>query len=354
MALKKNNIVEKRNVLNEIRCNNMHLQELRFFTIYLSRINARNPEQTRLVRFPLSDFIAIMELKNVNIVELKQATRSLLSKVVDIPTESGGYEAFQLFKKCIVDKDKDTDQWFITIDAHDDALPLMFDFKRDYFTYELWNALRLTSSNQLRMYEILKQYQKQGERTIELEQLKRYLFIGENEYIRFGNFKAKVLEACKKALKENTDICFEYELIKKSRGKVSAIKFSISRNTEYRDQLSISNFIDLKSTGNDIEEIEDFEVSNDTVEIVDDEKTIVDDRMSFFSEALGEEFSLEQVELLYRLAFPLVDRKPHQYGLEISMYTYLSLKMTELNTKSNVNHRYSYLKKLIELDTQGV
>ena len=29
------------------------------------------------------------------------------------------------------------------INASDDALPLMFDFKNRYFKYELWNALRL-------------------------------------------------------------------------------------------------------------------------------------------------------------------------------------------------------------------
>ena len=47
---------------------------------------------------------------------------------------------------------------FYEIDAHDRALPLMFDFKNKYFKYELWNALRLKSPNQVRMYEILKQW----------------------------------------------------------------------------------------------------------------------------------------------------------------------------------------------------
>lgn len=346
MALKKKNVIEKRNVLNEIRCNNMHLQELRFFTIYLSRINARDPENTRLVRFTLSDFVTIMDLENVNISKLKATTNSLLCKVVNVPTESGGYRSFQLFKECTLEKDENTDEWYIEIDAHDRALPLMFDFKRDYFTYELWNALRLTSSNQLRMYEILKQYQKKGERTIELEQLKRYLFIGEDEYPRFDNFKAKVLEACKKALKDNTDISFEYELIKKARGKVHAVKFSIFKNTEYRDQLSISEFIDLKSTSNDIGETE----AEDNIVQYNVSENSWNDRMTFFSEALSDEFTLRQVELLYKLAFPLIDGKPHKHSLDTSIYDYLSLKLSELNSKNNVKSRYGYLKKLIELD----
>ena len=43
----------------------------------------------------------------------------------------------------------------------------MFDFKDRYFKYELWNALRLKAPSQIRMYEILKQYENIGKREIE-------------------------------------------------------------------------------------------------------------------------------------------------------------------------------------------
>lgn len=55
MAIKKSNLIEKRNILNEVRQNNMTLQEIRFFSIYLSKINARDLS-TRTVTFPLQDF----------------------------------------------------------------------------------------------------------------------------------------------------------------------------------------------------------------------------------------------------------------------------------------------------------
>lgn len=63
------------------------------------------------------------------------------------------------------------------INASDDALPLMFEFKNRYFTYELWNALRLKSPNQVRMYEILKQYEKIGTRTLTIKELRNLLGI---------------------------------------------------------------------------------------------------------------------------------------------------------------------------------
>ena len=69
MPIDKNNLIEKRNVLNEIRKNSMSLQELRFFSIYLSKINARDVS-TRQVFFPLEDFQRIMEFGRLNIQQL--------------------------------------------------------------------------------------------------------------------------------------------------------------------------------------------------------------------------------------------------------------------------------------------
>ena len=187
-TIRKNYLIKKRNVLNEVRANNMTLQELRFFSIYLSKINAKDIS-TRVVRFSLSDFQAIMELDSrIKIDYMKKVTDSLLCKVVNVPTERGGYTGFQLFKECKVDMD-DKGEWYVEIDAHDKALPLMFEFQSRFFSYQLWNALRLRSSNQLRMYEILKQYEKIGSRVLGVDELKELLGIDKKEYALFNNFK---------------------------------------------------------------------------------------------------------------------------------------------------------------------
>ena len=185
-------IVQKQNILNEIRSNNFTLQELRFFSIYLSKINPYD-KSTRTVTFKLTDFQKIMDFKRLNIEQLKAATDSLLTKLVHIPKESGGYTTFQLFKECTIDKDIGG-EWYVSIDAHDKSLPLMFDFKDRYFKYELWNALRLKSANQIRMYEILKQYETIGKREIKVDDLRELLGIAPNEYPRWDNFKDRVLD----------------------------------------------------------------------------------------------------------------------------------------------------------------
>ena len=245
--LYKKAIVQKRNVLNELRSNSMSLQELRFFSIYLSKINPWDAS-TRVVRFPLDDFRRIMDIgTDMNINHFRLTIRHILQQIVEVPNENGfGYKAFQLFKRAVIAKNEDN-EWYIEFDAHDEALPLMFEFKNKYFKYELWNALRLKSPNQVRMYEVLKQYEKIGKRELTVTELRELLGIGKNEYsgrTGWSDFKKKVLDSCQQALKDTTDICYTYE-----RGKVGAggkwltIVFHIMKNTEYTDQLTLAEFV---------------------------------------------------------------------------------------------------------------
>ncbi len=333
VTIKGNYVVKKNNVLNEIRSNSMTLQELRFFSIYLSKINP-NQTNTRLVRFPVSDFRAIMELGRINIDYLKQVTNSLLCKIVNIPLERGGYIGFQLFKECTVGIDDG--EWYIEIDAHDKALPLMFEFKQKYFSYQLWNALRLKSSNQLRMYEILKQYEKIGSRILAINELKELIGIEKDEYNVYADFRRRVLDACQQALSETTDIKFTYEPYgKKGKGgKILFLRFTILKNENYIDQLCLSEFIEQHK------EIEkEIEVS------------IYDEKMNFLTDACNNEFSIKEIIVLHDL---MCEKLPNEIVYDdIKCYDYLRHKyryMNMRNEKSKIPHRFAYIKSLIGTD----
>jgi len=339
--LKKDHLVKKRNVLNEIRANNMSLTELRFFSIYLSKINPAKPEETRIVRFPLEDFRAIMELSSrLNIEHMKSTTNSLLSKIVNIPIvdDKGkyrGYQGFQLFKRCRVNQE-DSGEWFIEIDAHDDALPLMFEFKSKYFTYQLFNALRLKSSNQLRMYEILKQYQSVRTRVLSVEELRELLGIGKGEYPRFGDFKTYVLNACQQALAEHTDIRFTYEPHgKKGKGgKILHLKFIIEKNEDYTDQLTLDMFIDEKKAADEF--VHDNEQNNGL--------TPYSQNIEILKSACDDEFTIEDVKFFYS---KILEHQPHLSSDEIALHDYLHCRYLYMNRQKDVKNRFSYLNILI-------
>lgn len=329
-----NAIVEKRNVLNELRSNNMTLQELRFFSIYLSKIDPWD-KSTRCVRFPLEDFKRIMDYDKLNIAQLKASTDSLLTKIVHVPTESGGYDSFQLFKRCRVDKD--SEGWYVAIDVHDEAVDLMFDFKKEYFKYKLWNALRLKSANQIRMYEILKQYQntKSKSRELTVEELKALLGISSKEYsgrTGWSDFKKYVLDSCQKALAELTDIYYTYEKGKGGRGgKWLSIIFHIYENKNYTDPLTIGSFID-----NQKEILLDVNDESDQLSLL--EKS--------FTSACDNEFSEEEMEVI-------LDYVNQKQLPEEEKYDYIKKMHTKMNayaSKNKITSRFSYLCTMIRND----
>jgi plasmid replication initiation protein len=298
----------------------------------------------------MDDFQAIMELGRIDIKYMKRVTDRLLGKVVSVPTERGGYEAFQIFKKCRVDTDE-ADEWYVEIDAHDDALPLMFEFQSRYFSYQLWNALRLRSPNQLRMYEILKQYEKIGARVLGVDELKSLLGIDKNEYSFYKDFRIRVLDACQQALRESTDLKFTYEPYgKKGKGgKILFLKFSIEKNEDYVDQLTLYEFIEEHKleAGGVADNL------SEQVESVNDEglSHVYREKIEFLREACNKEFSFEEVIVLFN---EMKNSLPHSLIVEdIQCYDYLSDKYQEMlmrNTKTKIKHRFGYLRSIIGKD----
>lgn len=352
--LKRDYLVTKSNVLNEMRSKNMTLQELRLFSIYLSKINPLDIS-TRVVRFSLSDYQSIMEFNPKNIPHLKESAQNLLSKVVDIPKQNGGFTLFHLFSVFELDTDENG-EWYIQINAHDKALELLFEYQKKFFKYRLWNALQLKSKNQLRMYEIMKQYEYIGRREITIKDLKGMMGIEEHEYPQYKIFRRDVLEVCRKSLDENTDISITYEPCKKlgRGGKVIALRFTIVKNKSYKDKLGLEQFIDLNR--NDAidtvaTDIKPFSLNNVTpdeaAELVDEGKiTLRDEVIINLRDIMYNDFSFEQTRELFNIA---VVELPHIRDNALihhfqAKYDYVKrLESQEKIDKSS----FSYLKSII-------
>lgn len=352
-------VVQKRHVLNQLRSNNMTLQELRFFSIYLSKIN-KEDTSTRVVRFPLDDFRRIMGLSaGENIYNFKYTVRHILQQIVEVPNENGkGYSAFQLFKKAKIEKDEH-DEWYVEFDAHDDALPLMFEFKNKFFDYELWNALRLKSTNQVRMYEILKQYEKIGKRVLPVTELRELLGIGKNEYsgrTGWSDFKKYVLDSCQKALKENTDICYTYERGKTGAGgKWLTIIFHIKKNENYKDPLTLEEFIDQQPKPESMDKYDE-----DEIHIA---RYGGDEYLATLAEAVNDEFSKEDMEqiryVLTRIDIPEDNNLSGNEAVLWGRHQYLKEKYAALNAEDarkksrneKIGNRFKYFLGMLEKDT---
>ena len=360
-----NAIVAKSNILNEMRFKKMTLQQLRFFSIYISKINPWDIS-TRVVVFPLSDFQKIMEIGRMNIQSMKDTVNTMLTQVVSIPNDRGGFTAFQIFKEFELYKNEN-DEWFVKIDAHDKALPLMFDLKKRYFKYELWNALRLKSKNQLRLYEILKQYEFLGKREIAVADLQALLGIEPDEYEYWQNFKVRVLDSCQQAINELTDISFTYEKGKSGRGgKWLTIIFTITKNKNYKDPLALKKFIGIPPSPDSFK-MDGMEIcgnakpkkSKKNVKKKDEEEIFQEDEFTEIDygsplanllgdAALHNEFSKEEVLVLKDLVMQAVPSKDH-----LKMCDYLVSKYNILNTRK-VKKRFAYLCAMIANDITDI
>ena len=333
-------IVEKRNVLNELRTTLHSTQELRLFSIYLSKINPYDTN-TRVVRFPLSDFQRIMNFGKLNIAQLKASASSILDKKVFIPKESGGFRGINLFEVFEIDKDSNGD-WYVEINATNAALPLMFDFKDRYFKYELWNALRLRSANQIRMYELLKQYEKIGRREIAVNELQELLGVN---YTRWDRFKKSVLDSCQQALQETTDISYTYTRGKTGTGgKWLTIIFNISKNDPQNSQMTLAelgleNFIDLEKIKKESESPQN--QSSYDIDMNSD--------IEFYMGACNNEFTAVQTESLLSILNSM-ELPEHEMGVAFSKYHFLDEQYSYFNAYSEEHHiinRYSYFYKML-------
>jgi len=343
-ALKKIYLVKKKNDLNEVMAKKMELQELRLLAIYLCKINKDN-ELTRRVRFSLDDFQTIMGFGRLNVKQIKKTTDALLSRVVSAPVEDEngkylGYESFHIFKICKVVVDDPAGN-YIEFDAHDYALPLMFDFKSKFFTYQLSSVLQVKSHNQLRMYEILKQYEKIGFRIMSIEELKRQIGIDQSKYNSYGDFKKRVLNACQQALQKNTDIAFTYEPYGKhgKGGKILYLKFLIKKNHEHTNQLSLSDFIEKNKQFVDNTDPNDTEISP------------FDRRILLLSDACDNEFSTLELKVLND---KIIELLPHDIvNNELECFNYLMRKyryMNMQNEKKKIKYRFRYIASIIGSD----
>ncbi len=103
--------------------------------------------------------------------------------------------------------------------------------------YHLENIRPLRSTYSIRIYELLKEHEKQKNRQCEytIDDLKKKLGISPDEHKLYGNFKQHVIEQAKKDLKAKTDLNFTYKEEKLGRSVYKLI-FKIQPNTAERER----------------------------------------------------------------------------------------------------------------------
>ena len=234
-------LVRKANELVEARYK-FDIWEMRIFLEMLARIRSEDRDFMDY-KIYLKDFVKDFFLQdNKNTYRLvKDAAKKLMGKLIETKINRGDGKMEDFISPVVTSfkgRDQDNEEAsYIKLSFHPDMRPFLLELKERYLTYEFRNVANLSSSYYVRIYELLKQYERIGKRKMSVEGLKAMLGI-ELEYKSYGHFKDKILEKSKLNLSKYTDIQFDYEEITNGTRKVVELIFYIRRNVpEYRPEL---------------------------------------------------------------------------------------------------------------------
>lgn len=225
----KKQLIRKSNDLVEARFR-FDLYEMRLFLKMVSMVNQEDAD-FQVYRITLHDVVQDFELGNSGYERLRDAARRLMSKIITLYMEHD--LGIMRFETPVVvglgSFEEGVGERFIEISFHPNLKPHLLNLKNRFLLYDIRNILRLPSTYSIRMYELLKQYERIGKRRFSVDDLKDILGASD-AYPLYGNFKQRVIEKAKSDLLKHTDIRFTYEE-KKSGRAVSDLVFYIKANT---------------------------------------------------------------------------------------------------------------------------
>jgi hypothetical protein len=170
------------------------------------------PEDREFKTYPLriQTITQLMGIETKNCYSyLKEATKTLLGKVFTIRTPDSELQTHWLSSAEYFEGRGEVE---LTFDPK--LKPFLLQLKDRFTTYRLQEAIQLKSSFSIRMLELLRQYEKMGERTFELRKLRDLLGVEEDQYKLYADFKRRVILPAQKELAKKTNLAFDFEELK--------------------------------------------------------------------------------------------------------------------------------------------
>ena len=223
-----NELIVQHNHLIEARYH-LTLQEKRLMCWLASQVR-QDDEDFKEHELSIKEFAELVDVKGDHLYKtLDTITHKLMQKIITIRslTKKGFAKAALLGGVQYYEG-----EGIIKLSFHPYLKPYMLQLRERFTQVRLGDIMGLKSVHAMRIYELTKQYQLIGERTIKIAELRECCGVSGEQYKRFNDFKKDVLERSKKEINAKTDLLVDYEEIKTSR-KITDIKFIIKKNPDY-------------------------------------------------------------------------------------------------------------------------
>lgn len=203
----------------------LSIGEQRLIKVLVSMIEP-DDEDLKTYEISVSDLVSILGLTNKDSYRrVKTWSQKLIGNVL-IFKDGKGDDCDELQVSWLSSARYNKTRGSVSLRFDPSLKPLLLHLKSHFTMYELGNVIRLKHVYSIRIYELLKQYEKIGRRRFTVEELREMLMLEDNEYSQFRDFRRWVLTPAKNEISEKTDISFTWEETKVRRNCVS-VEFSI-------------------------------------------------------------------------------------------------------------------------------
>ena len=217
---KSHHLITKSNELIEAKYR-LGVSEQRLIALITSQVSPKD-EDFKPYRFKVQELLDLMDGgSRATFQRIEGVAKGLLQKTLVIEKPTG-----TLWVNWFSSAEYYKSEGELEISFDPKLRPYLLQLKEQFTSYQLANVVKLKSRYSVRIYELLKQYERLGSRTIELPELREMLGIEKSEYARWADFKRWVITPAHRELPEKTDLTFDYATRKRARA-VHWLDFSI-------------------------------------------------------------------------------------------------------------------------------
>lgn len=221
ISMQHNNLVEAKY--------SMTLQQKRIMIWLVSQIK---PDDVDFKEHVLSvkDLIEICRLSGESAYkEIRDITFSLIEKGIRILDITNPKKNVEIQVSWLSSAKYDSGKVRLTFSP--ELKPYLLQLKDQFTAVNALDLMQFRSVHAIRIYELLKQYQNIGERTLSIDEIKECCGV-KDKLKQYGEFEKYLLLIAQREINEKSDIHFDFERLKSIR-KIVAIKFIISKNKAY-------------------------------------------------------------------------------------------------------------------------
>lgn len=250
-----NNILEVRqsNIITNARYD-MSACELDLIFCLLSQL--KKDDKNKKYHLRVKDIEAVTG-REWQYQQLRESTMNLGSRGYEYVNEAGNLVQVWIFSSCEYLKGQGT----IEVEISDKMRPHLFDLKEKFTSFRLLASLHMSSKYAKRIYLLCSQWKDVGILKISINDLKIKLLLKDpqgkepEQYIRFSQFKSKVLEQATKEINEHTELKIKYDLIKKGRAFKEVIFTIDSKNSTPTIPLNFEEDLESQKIRKNLEEV---------------------------------------------------------------------------------------------------